>query len=58
MSERVIARNQGMSITPIDRLVDIIWQNDTDIWYRFVGDREVKQTPRKRFFEIVEEVYD
>ena len=58
MSERKIAHNQGTAITPQDRLVDVIWQNSQDVWYRLVGSAEIKQTPRKRFYEIIGELYD
>jgi hypothetical protein len=47
------AHNQGRNITPQTIEVRTVTVSDTDVYYRIVGDLEVKQTPIERFKEIV-----
>ncbi len=52
MVKVVKAYNQGKSITPRSMEVEIVWENDLDVYYRVLGEVLVRQTPRERFYKI------
>lgn len=55
MTRVVVAHGQGTCITPKTIEVAIVWENETDVWYRVDGSTRINQTSRDRFYSIVEQ---
>lgn len=51
--ESYLVRNQGMSITPLQIKVTVVWINEDAIWYRIGGGTRIEQTTLERFFKII-----